>query len=508
VGSSFHLPRVACALVAGLLAAAPAVPALAQAPGLSNACLGWGEEPAPEPDVCLAAADRVLSSPVGITGPQGRRALFALRAQARRIASTDPARAATLWERALALDPRDGESHLEVARLRAARGRYAEAEALAVRAAKLGQARNNVFLIKEARTLLAHLELRRGDGTSAAELFRQGIGRWDGTQPSDGTHYGCAYQGFGELYGALGSGAADAPGLDLSAAVDAFITGPTAGLAGWSAARDDAASWTLRALLWLHERDYARVEAMLAAPPPGVHLAEAAVVRAHLAIVRQDFDAALAAVGDRVPEAPIGDGSNGFARARLLARSGDLAHGWARSNRDEHPLALLAFERLAAREPDDLLGGVGLGNSLLALGRLDEAEAAFDAVLARDPQNRFALAERAMVYFVRGDDERAEIGFVAAMQHAPDNYTCPYEGLGLLYLRDGRRGEAAELFERAIEINPAIEYRKYDELARIRLAEGDLDAAEALLERSLRNHPHGSDARRLMDDLRRRRAGR
>lgn len=505
MGSPFQLLRVACALAVGLLAAAPAAPAFAQFEGLTDACLGWSDEPAPDPDVCLAAAEEVLSSPIGSVGPHGRRALFALRAQARLLTATDPERAAPLWERALLLDDTDGEAHLEVARLRAAQGRYAEAEELATRAAKLGQARNNVFIIKEARTLLGRVELQRGDAGAASEMFRQGVGDWDGTHPSDGTHYGCAYQGFGELYGVLGAGPQSTVTLDYAGAVDAFITGRSGALAGWSAGRDDAASWSLRALLLLQERDYPAVEAMLAEPGAGVRPAEVAVVRAHLAIVRQDFATALQSAG-AADGVTSGGAADEVARSRLLARSGDLARGWARSNRDEHPQAVQAFDRLVAREPDDLLGRVGLGNSLLALERLDEAEAAFDAVLARDPDNQFALAERAMVYFVRGDDERAELGFVAAMERAPDSYTCPYEGLGLLYMRQGRHGEAAELFERAIEINPAIEYRKYDELARIRLGAGDLDGAEALLERSLSNHPDGPDAQAMMRELEQRRA--
>jgi tetratricopeptide (TPR) repeat protein len=489
VGSPIQLPRALAGALLFLLASAAAA---AQSAGPSDACLGWGDAPPPPVDACLDAAEPLL----GVPGVDGRRARIALRTQARRLGGTE--RGAALWERSLALDPRDAESNLEVARLRADAGRYAEAEELAVKAAKYGQARNNVWVIKEARTLLAGVELRRGDGDAASELFRSGVGEWDGTHPSDGTHYGCAYQAFGELYGALAAGAGDGATQGHAAAVDAFVTGRTDHLPGWAdAPGDDAERWSLRALLLLHERAYDRVDGLLAAPPVGVTASEVAVVEAHLAIVRHDFVGALAAADEAARGVPPGDP----ARARLLARSVDLAHGWARSNRDEHPAAVGAFGRLVAREPDDLLGLVGLGNSLLALERLDEAEAAFDAVLARDPDNRFALAERAMVHFVRGQDERAEAGFLAAMERAANTYTCPYEGLGLLYMRQGRAGEAERLFERAIEINPTIEYRKYDELARIRIAAGDLRGAEALLKQSLSNHPDGPDAKAMLAEV-------
>ena len=93
------------------------------------------------------------------------------------------------------------------------------------------------------------------------------------------------------------------------------------------------------------------------------------------------------------------------------------------------------------------------------------------------------------------------------VEQAPQSYTCPYEGLGILYLRQGRTDEAEQMLEQAIAVNPRIEYRKYDALAGIRIEEGRLDEAEALLERSLRNHPGGTEAARLQLEIQRRRAG-
>ncbi len=165
-----------------------------------------------------------------------------------------------------------------------------------MRAAQMGQARNNVFIIKEARTLLARVELQSGDSAAAGDLFRAGGGEWDGTHPCDGTHRGCARQGFGALYGTLSEPAASASQLDHAAAVDAFITGRTERLPAWAdTAGDDAERWSLRALLLRQKRSYERVDALLAAPPVGVTPGEVAVVRAHLAIVRQDFEAGVAA---------------------------------------------------------------------------------------------------------------------------------------------------------------------------------------------------------------------
>ena len=106
-----------------------------------------------------------------------------------------------------------------------------------------------------------------------------------------------------------------------------------------------------------------------------------------------------------------------------------------------------------------------------------------------------------MIYFLRGEDALAEFGFRAALSEAPSSYTCPYEGLGLLYLRQGRTPQAVEMLERAIDVNPSIEYRKYDALARIRIGQGALDEAASLLERSLENNPGGTEALELQREI-------
>ena len=77
-------------------------------------------------------------------------------------------------------------------------------------------------------------------------------------------------------------------------------------------------------------------------------------------------------------------------------------------------------------------------------------------------------------------------------------YSCPYEGLGLWYLKEGNETEAKANFEKAIEINPTVEYRKYNGLATIYIKQKNYTKAKFLLEQSIQNYPHQTEAHELL----------
>ena len=58
------------------------------------------------------------------------------------------------------------------------------------------------------------------------------------------------------------------------------------------------------------------------------------------------------------------------------------------------------------------------------------------------------------------------------------------------------------LLSRAIEINPGIEYKKFNGLAKIYIKEGKYKEAEKLLRQSIANYPYDSEARELLSDIR------
>ncbi len=178
-----------------------------------------------------------------------------------------------------------------------------------------------------------------------------------------------------------------------------------------------------------------------------------------------------------------------------------LGMGWSHANDTNHELALLHFDAVLDYHSKSVIALVGKGNSLNALGRLEEAEHELRHVLQLQPDNPYAHAELGTVLLARGDDNGAEQAFESALEVEPTNYTCPHEGLGLVMLRQGRTDDAKAAFEKAIEINPNIEYRKYNELARIHIAEGDLDEARRLLEKSVANFPHDPEAAEMLAGL-------
>ncbi len=178
-----------------------------------------------------------------------------------------------------------------------------------------------------------------------------------------------------------------------------------------------------------------------------------------------------------------------------------LGVGWSYSNQAEHPRAIETYDKVLLYHPSDIFALLGKGNSLSAIGKLDEAAAALQRILDIDPDNQYAMAELALVHFNRGDMATAQQAFEQALEVAPDGYTCPHEGLGLIYLKQGKIDEAANSFETAIAINPDIEYQKYNGLAKIRMEQGDHDDAERLLRRSLENYPYDNEAEQLLEEL-------
>jgi len=82
---------------------------------------------------------------------------------------------------------------------------------------------------------------------------------------------------------------------------------------------------------------------------------------------------------------------------------------------------------------------------------------------------------------------------IAHYSVALQRHTCPFEGLGLLYMKQGRRGRAAGHFEEAVKISPEREPRQYIYLAGIRIYEGRLAEAEKLLKKALTLMPEGKD---------------
>ncbi len=69
------------------------------------------------------------------------------------------------------------------------------------------------------------------------------------------------------------------------------------------------------------------------------------------------------------------------------------------------------------------------------------------------------------------------------------SFTCPYEGIGLMYLGQGRLEAATRYLNRAVALNPDIEPMKYVHLARVKIKTGDRQAAARLLAKARKLDP-------------------
>ncbi len=185
----------------------------------------------------------------------------------------------------------------------------------------------------------------------------------------------------------------------------------------------------------------------------------------------------------------------------LVAELSWLGMAWLNANQGHHAESLPWYERILLAEPHHLLALMGKGTALTWLARYAEAEALFAAALERYPDNPYLLAELALVQLHLSRDEQAERTFLLALQHDDGSYTCPHEGLGMLYLRQGRLDEATRSFQRAIELNPDIEFQKYNGLAKIYIDQGRVAEARVLLEKSMANYPHHPEARDLLASI-------
>ena len=263
----------------------------------------------------------------------------------------------------------------------------------------------------------------------------------------------------------------------------------------------------VRAFMLLFSRRFAEARAALDGLEGQPRLAAGiSVARGHLAINDRDYqraqqllDAGLDLSG--IAEVSPKDSSLEILYGRFVQELACLGMGWSAANQDQHVRAISWFDRVLDVQEDDQLAMIGKANSLIGLSLLDEAEKLLTRVLAVHPRNPYALAELAMIRMGRGQDEAAEQGFREALARDDSNYTCPYEGLGLLYLRQGRTEEARQNLKRAIDINPDIEFRKYNGLARIYMEEGKLEAATRLLNKSIENFPHDDQARQMLAEI-------
>jgi tetratricopeptide (TPR) repeat protein len=91
--------------------------------------------------------------------------------------------------------------------------------------------------------------------------------------------------------------------------------------------------------------------------------------------------------------------------------------------------------------------------SLLEYGRPNEARRVLDRILARHPDEPWALFLFGVCLLRTGELARAESVFSEVLSQSPADYTTAYY-LGLARERQGHPAEASEMYRRALALNP------------------------------------------------------
>lgn len=172
----------------------------------------------------------------------------------------------------------------------------------------------------------------------------------------------------------------------------------------------------------------------------------ARVAMGHVRIARGDPEAAAALLAPHARSA----GASQEPYQRFLDRLARIGLAWCHSAEGRHQRALVWFDLQLEVTPDDSAALLGSADALLALGRAEEARARAARAHELAPSAASAVG-LGMVAARLGELGEAEGAYIDAMGER-EGFACPYEGLGLLYLRQGRADEAVPMLEAAIEL--------------------------------------------------------
>lgn len=115
--------------------------------------------------------------------------------------------------------------------------------------------------------------------------------------------------------------------------------------------------------------------------------------------------------------------------------------------------AARAAQAAAAKGADELSGTFRKAVELTQAGKLDEAEAAYKAILEKSPGVPEAYHNLGVVASLRKDNAAAEAAYLKALELKAD-YPEAYVGLANVYQGSGQMAKALELMTKAVAANP------------------------------------------------------
>jgi tetratricopeptide (TPR) repeat protein len=129
-----------------------------------------------------------------------------------------------------------------------------------------------------------------------------------------------------------------------------------------------------------------------------------------------------------------------------------LRAGMANERTGNYPMAVKAYQRGLAVEPDNVEILNSLGFSLFQQGKSAEAIATLDKALALDPKHAKAHNNMALASIDLGQLELAEAHYRESLAIEPQ--PAIYNDLGYVLERQGMTDEAVEQYQKALELDP------------------------------------------------------
>jgi tetratricopeptide (TPR) repeat protein len=127
------------------------------------------------------------------------------------------------------------------------------------------------------------------------------------------------------------------------------------------------------------------------------------------------------------------------------------------SNRQKYDKAIVYYDRLLERNPEDEVALANKGHAFFHLGRFSEALACIDKALEIDQQDAVAWGVRALILSELGKLDDAIKSHDKAIELDPKEWVFWYNK-GVTLSTSGMNEEAIECYNKALEINPRNKY--------------------------------------------------
>lgn len=161
--------------------------------------------------------------------------------------------------------------------------------------------------------------------------------------------------------------------------------------------------------------------------------------------------------------------------------------------KNEWPQAADYYRKTLEKRPDHDYAMIGLADTLVATGRVDDAVLGYERFLQQDPGNAQITYRLAQVLLDDGRDERAASYFRRTLQAEPRTARAEV-GLGVVAFRAKDLVGARAAIDRALAIDPKARYARYN-LALVAEAQGDARAAAEAYRAELTDYPGDVKAR-------------